>query len=161
PQHYLQTEAQFTKEFEPASPRCMAVDHDETLWLGTRYHGLYAFEYKNQQLHKLHHFHTGNGLTDNFVTAIRCDADNNILIGTQTGLDRLVKTKAGAYRLENITKSNNVFSFIDALLTDMLNNTYENTNPGTIYKIEPAQTIKSPVEPQLLIEEMKVNGNLV
>ncbi len=159
--HYLQKEAQFINEFESASPRCMAVDHEEKLWLGTRFQGLLAFEYKNKQLRKLYHFQTGNGLTDNFVTTITCDADDNMMIGTQTGIDQLVKIKEGGYRLENITKINNVFSFINALWIDTLNNAYAFTNAGTIYKVEPVQTVKSATGPQLLIEEMKVNGSLV
>jgi signal transduction histidine kinase/sugar lactone lactonase YvrE len=159
--HYLHREAQFVDEFESSSPRCMAVDNEEVLWVGTRFSGLYTFEYKNKQLRKLHHFQTGNGLTDNFVTALAYDADNNIIIGTQTGLDRLVKMKEGGYRVENITKSNNVFSYISAVWTDKLNNGYALTKTGTVYKVEPVQPEKSAAGPHLLIEEMKVNGTLV
>jgi len=159
--HYLHKESQFVDEFESASPRCMTVDKNEILWVGTRYHGLYAFEYKNKQLSKLHHFQTGNGLTDNFVTSLACDADNNIIIGTQTGLDRLVKIKEGDYRVENITKSNNVFSYINSVWTDQVNNVYALTSIGTLYKVEPVQSVKNVANPHLLIEEMKVNGNVV
>jgi len=159
--HYLHKETEFINEFESSSPRCMTVDNNEILWVGTRYHGLFAFEYKNKQLRKLQHFQTGNGLTDNFVTAIACDADNNMIIGTQTGLDRLVKTKEGNYRVENITKSNNVFSYIKSVWTDHLNNVYALTSTGTIYKVEPVRSEKNVANPHLLIEEMKVNGNLV
>jgi signal transduction histidine kinase/ligand-binding sensor domain-containing protein len=161
PLHYLQMEDQFVHEFGSASPRCMTVDKDELLWVGTRFNGLYAFEYKNKQLHQLYHFQTGNGLTDNFVTTLACDSDNNMIIGTQTGLDRLVKMKEGGYRVENITKSNNVFSYITPVWTDRLNNVYALTTTGIIYKAEPVRSEKNVPDPHLLIEEMKVNGNLV
>ena len=69
-----------------------------------------AFEYKNNQLRKLHQFRTQNGLTDNFVTSLACDANDNVIIGMQTGIDRLIKIKDSSYRLENITKSNNIFA---------------------------------------------------
>ena len=104
-------EFQFIKELETASPRCMVFDHEDLLWVGTRSHGLMGFQYKNNQLKKIYHFQTHDGLTDNYVTALACDKNNNIIIGTQTGLDRLVKTK-NSYRIENLTKSNNIFSFI-------------------------------------------------
>src|SRR6185436_16228514 len=112
PSHYLQKEFLSTNKFGAASPRCMVIDKNEIIWTGTRYHGLMAFEYKNKQLKKLHHFQTQNGLTDNFVTALACDGDDNIIIGTQTGIDRLLKTPDAGYHLENITKSNNIFAFI-------------------------------------------------
>jgi signal transduction histidine kinase/ligand-binding sensor domain-containing protein len=157
PSRYLQKEHHFLKEFEEASPRWITVDKDELLWVGTRYHGLMVFEYKNNQLRKLYHFQTHNGLTDNFVTSLACDENNNILVGTQTGLDRLIKIKEG-YRTENVTKSNNVFAYINYVWTDAGNNAFAWTNSGAVFRIEPAQTTIRAAEPQLLIEEMKING---
>ncbi|MDP4264177.1 MAG: histidine kinase [Bacteroidota bacterium] len=161
PIHYLQKEFQFVKEFGNASPRCMTVDKNETLWVGTRYDGLMAFEYKNNQLIKLRQFQTQNGLTDNFVTTLACDENDNIIIGTQTGMDRLVKEKETGYRLENITKSNNIFAYIRYIWTDVNNAAFALTNAGTIYRLEPVLPPKAIAQPQLIVEEMKVNGNPV
>ncbi|HLG38160.1 MAG TPA: histidine kinase, partial [Chitinophagaceae bacterium] len=158
---YLQKEFQYINEFETASPRCMAADKDEILWVGTRYHGLMGFEYKNNQLKKLHHFQTPNGLTDNFVTSLACDDNNNVIIGTQTGVDRLVKIKDGSYRLENITKSNNIFAFIDYVWTDASNTSFALTNSGVVFRVEPIFSNTTVGKPQLLIEEMKVNGKSI
>ncbi len=158
PANYLTKKAGFVKEFEQASPRCITVDSNEILWVGTRYDGLMGFEYKNNQLTKKYHFQTQNGLTDNFITSLACDKNDNILIGTQTGLDRLLKSKDNYYRIENVTKGNNIFSYINNLWADAGNNTFAFTNAGLVYKVEPAKAAAVTYQPQLLIEEIKVNG---
>ncbi len=126
--------------------------------MGTRYDGLPGFEYKDNHLKKRYQFQTQNGLTDNFITSLATDGDNNIIIGTQTGLDRLIKLKDGSYRVENITKSNNIFSYISIVWTDTYRNAFALTNSGTVFQLEPAQAGKTAFEPQLLIEELKING---
>ncbi len=161
PSHYLQKEFQSGKELEAASPRCLTVDKNEILWIGSRYHGLMSFEYKNKHLQKLHHFQTQNGLTDNFVTSLACDNNDNIIIGTQTGIDRLVKEKDGGYRLENVTKSNNIFAFISHVWTDVDNTAYALTNTGIVFQLEAVLPANEAIEPELLVEEMKVNGKTV
>lgn len=160
PSQYMREEFRFIKELEGTSPRCMTVDKNEVVWIGTRSHGLMAFEFKENQLKRLHHFKTQNGLTDNFVTAVACDSNNNIIVGTQTGIDRLIKTGDG-YRFENITKSNNIFSYIKEAWTDINNNAFAMTNAGDIYQIEPVLPPRIISEPQLVIEEMKINGQSV
>lgn len=161
PTGYLVEDHSVTKELGTASPRCMTVDKDGLFWIGTRYDGLMAFEYKNNRLEKRYHFQTGNGLTDDFITALTCDKNNNIVAGTQTGLDRLVKLNDSSYRIENITRSNNVFSFIVNVWTDAATNVYALTNAGTVFQVEPVQNSPVGYEPQLFIEEMKVNGQLI
>jgi signal transduction histidine kinase/ligand-binding sensor domain-containing protein len=161
PPHYLQKEFQSVSEFETASPRCMVIDKNEIIWTGTRYHGLMAFEYKNKQLKKLHHFQTQNGLTDNFVTSLTCDRNDNIIIGTQTGIDRLVRTQNNSYQLENITKSNNIFAYISYVWTNPRNEAFAITNTGDIFQVEPVLQANLTSGPELLIEEMKVNGKPV
>lgn len=158
PSDYLHRELQFVKEFGDASPRCVVVDKQGVLWIGTRYHGLLAFEYKNKTLRRLQHFKTENGLTDNFVISVACDANDNIIIGTQTGLDRLIKTSSSHYRVENITRSNNIFTYINYVWTDPQNNAFAQTNSGVVYQVEPVRASVVLAEPQLFIEEMKVNG---
>jgi signal transduction histidine kinase len=102
----------------------------------------------------------GNGLTDNFITALACDKNNNILVGTQTGLDRLIKAN-GSYSIENITKSYNIFSNITFIWTDADDNTFALSNAGSVFQIRPVKKTNSIFEPQLLIEEIKINGKLL
>jgi signal transduction histidine kinase/ligand-binding sensor domain-containing protein len=158
---YLQPKYHFLKEFENASPRCIAVDKNELLWVGNRYNGLMAFEFKNNQLIKRWHFKTDNGLTDNFITWLACDKTGNIIAGTQTGLDRLIKTNGNAYRVENITKSNNIFSYVTNVWTDAAGNAFALTNTGPVLQAEAVHQNSSYYQPQLLIEEIKINGKTI
>ncbi|NOT51871.1 MAG: hypothetical protein HOP10_11415 [Chitinophagaceae bacterium] len=158
--NYLKKEAVFINEFEGGSPRSMVFDHNGIIWVGTRYKGLMGFKYKNNQLKKVWHFQTQDGLTDNFVTSLACDRNNNIIIGTQTGLDRLIKTKEN-YQLENITKSNNTFTYINYVWTDGLNNAFAWTTNGDILQAEPVTEIENIPAPQLLLEEIKINGRSI
>lgn len=161
PLQYLQEKSRFLEELETASPRRMTVDKNGWFWIGTRYHGLMAFEYKNNRLVKRHHFQTRDGLTDDFVTSLTCDKNNNIVAGTQTGLDRLIKTKDNNYRIENITKSSNVFSYITAVWTDTADNLFALTNTNAVFQVESVQNGPAGHEPKLLIEEIKVNGKII
>ncbi|MBL7739131.1 MAG: hypothetical protein JNK14_07920 [Chitinophagaceae bacterium] len=161
PAQYLQKKYQFFNELENASPRCMTVDKKELFWIGTRYDGLMAFEYKDNQLIKRYHFKTENGLTDDYVITLACDRNNNIVAGSQTGLDRLIKTKDQTYRIENVTKSNNVFSIIYNVWTDAADNVFALTNAGAVFQVEPVHNGPAGYEPKLLIEEMKVNGQSI
>jgi hypothetical protein len=113
------------------------------------------------KLKKIQQFQTGQGLTDNFVTALACDSSGNIIVGTQTGLDRLVVSTPNEYRIENITKSNNIFGFIKTIWVNSRNETYALTNTGTLFQLLPVQPTGKKYEPQLFIEEIKVNGEPV
>ncbi len=157
PETYLKKELHFTKEFEDGSPRSMVVDGNEVLWVGSRYKGLTGFTVDTGGLKKTWHFQTQDGLTDNFITALTCDKDNNIIIGTQTGLDRLIKTQEG-YRLENITKSSNTFSYINYVWMDAANNAFAWTKTSDILQVEPATTVSNRIAPELLLAEIKING---
>lgn len=160
PSQYLKKEYQFSEEMETASPRSMVVDKNEMLWIGTRYHGLLAYEYKDGKLRKRYHLQTPNGLTDNFVTALACDDNGNLIIGTQTGLDRLVRSSDSTFRLENITKSNNIFTYIIYAWSEA-NASFAFSNSGVVYKVEPVTHSQESFQPQLVIEDMKVNGRSV
>lgn len=71
---YLQPVYHFTKEQITGSLRCFVMDKNGWMWIGTRDQGLVGYKQEAGRLNKLYHFHTGNGLTDNFVTALACDS---------------------------------------------------------------------------------------
>jgi signal transduction histidine kinase len=131
------------------------------VWIGTRNDGLMAFELKDNQLKRVQHFRTQTGMTDNFIVSLACDGNDNIIAGTQTGVDRVIKLGDNNYRVENITKSNNIFSFINNVWVDRNNNAFALTNSGTIFQLEPVQSSPAMIQPLLLIEEMKVNGKTI
>lgn len=157
PSRYFKEEKIFLQELEKSSPRCMVVDNDEKLWIGTRQDGILCFDMSGGTAKKVQHFTQSNGLTDNFVISLACDGNNNIIAGTQTGLDRILHTTSG-YRVDNITKSSNIFNFVQIVWTDAHDNAYGFTNTKTVLQVvAPNNMIPAPA-PQLLIENIRVNG---
>jgi signal transduction histidine kinase len=159
PGEYLKLIHRFSDELGHASPRCMVLDKNEVAWIGTRFNGLMGFTLENDQLKKIAHYQIAQGLTDDFITSLGCDSTNNILIGTQTGLDRLIHLSGNTYRLENITKSNGVFGYIHNIWIDKNNRSYAILN-NAVLQIAPVRTPKEYV-PDLFIEEIKINGEAV
>lgn len=137
--------------------RSFVMDKTGTVWTGTRDHGVLAYQLNGNRLIKKNHFHTGNGLTDNFVTSLACDSLNNIIIGTQTGLDRLLQLDENSYRIENLSKSNNLFAYISNTWADA-RNAYAITKTGVLLKVSQSTAETISYLPQLLLEEMKVNA---
>jgi ligand-binding sensor domain-containing protein/signal transduction histidine kinase len=62
-----------------SSPYCLTVDLEGALWVGTE-HGLLKYKGSERTVYT-----TSNGLSDDFVHAIRPDRDGNLWIGTDDG----------------------------------------------------------------------------
>ena len=160
PSQYFQPVFRFEKEQIIGSPRSFLIDKHGIIWIGTREDGIIGYEQKNDHLKQLYHFYTTNGLTDNFVTALACDSSNNIIVGTQTGLDRIVFDSSTSYRVENLSKSSNFFGFINQAWADA-NQAYALTNSGVLLQLSTTAETKKNNPPQLLLEEMRVNAQAI
>ena len=148
----------FTTPFENISLRSMAIDKNNIIWVGTRASGLIGFELKNDSLMRKYQFRIQQGITDNFITSLACDSSNNIIVGSQSGIDRLVLLPEKKYRVENITKSNNIFGYILRMWIDNTGAVNALRSAGTMLTIA-RDTLPPPAhEPDLFIEEIKVNG---
>jgi signal transduction histidine kinase len=159
PAHYLEIIYQFSESQIAGSPRCMEFDKTGNLWIGTRERGLFKYKTEINQLKELAHFTTGNGLTDNFVVSLACDSSNNILAGTQTGLDRIVSRSDGSYQVENLTKTKNYFGYISDIWVHADGQGYARTFSGSLLLIRPYQQSTGHYVPQLLLEEIRVNAS--
>ncbi|HEY6503432.1 MAG TPA: ATP-binding protein [Chitinophagaceae bacterium] len=159
---YLQLVFRFEKDQPGGSPRSFVIDKTGMIWIGTREHGLFACRLEGKQLKKILHFNIANGLTDNFITALACDSLNNIIAGTQTGVDRIIRDDADSYRVENVTKNGNFFAFISDVWADANNQSYALTSTGGLLQLSSSDAIKHKKNftPQLLIEEMRVNAHV-
>ena len=160
PSQYLQPVFRFEKEQILGSPRSFVIDKKGIIWIGTREDGIVGYEQKNDQLKQLYHFYSGNGLADNFVTALACDSSNNIIVGTQTGLDRIVFDPSTSYRVENLSRSSNFFGFISQAWADA-KQAYALTNTGALLQLSTTAETKKNDQPQLLLEEVRVNAQSV
>ncbi|TAL42746.1 MAG: hypothetical protein EPN92_11220 [Chitinophagaceae bacterium] len=160
PSQYLQLVFRFQKEQILGSPRSFVIDKNGIIWIGTREDGIVGYEQKTDHLKQLYHFYSANGLNDNFVTALACDSSNNIIVGTQTGLDRIVFDSSTSYRVENLSKSSNFFGFINQAWADA-KQAYALTNTGVLLQLSTTAETKKKNPPQLLLEEMRVNAQPV
>src|SRR5207302_8875094 len=101
----------FIKGLPEMYPRAIAVDSVNSIWLGTRYDGLYHIKLNGSKLELLKHYSIKEGLTDNFIYAITCDRENNLWVGTQSGLDKIMMSNNN-YFITNISKNNNIFQAV-------------------------------------------------
>ena len=161
PSQYLETVYDFDKSQIEGSPRCIEIDKTGSLWVGTRDHGLYMYQREGKQLKELAHFTTANGMTDNFVVSLACDSSNNIIAGTQTGVDRIIRSSDGNYQIENLTKTNNYFSYISDVWVGADEQGYARTFLGGLIMISPTQSSNRHYVPHLLLEEIRVNATRV
>ena len=157
PEHYLKPLYHFEKELDDISPRSVTFDKSGKIWIGTRFNGVIAYELNGAELKPIHQFQVQQGLTDNFITSLACDSSNNIIVGSPTGMDRLVLTGKNEYRIENITKSNNIFGSFENLWVDKKGNIHGIMGSNSLLQFSPPAPNKS-FTPQLFIEEIKVNG---
>src|SRR5207249_4502131 len=154
--NYLQLVHSFPRGQLTGSPRCFVFDKKGLIWIGTREHGLIGYKQEADQLKKKYQFNVGTGLMDNFVTSLACDSFNNLIVGTQTGLDRILFNADSTYRIENLSKSSNFFALIDQTWADK-NQAYALTSSGVLLQLSSAPVTKTNKSPQLLLEEIRVN----
>lgn len=159
--HYLQLAHDFSKELPPEmNPRSIAVDKQHTIWVGTRFHGIYQFKHNGTSLQLMHRYTTHEGLTDNFVYTLCTDADDNIWIGTQTGLDKIVY-RDGKYVIVNVGKNNNIFQTVYRIEVGKNKTTLALNSDGTLLRIKPEtmSPVQKPVS--FFLTSIKVNDGLV
>ncbi|MFI5154173.1 MAG: histidine kinase, partial [Chitinophagales bacterium] len=159
PTQYLQTIALFPELAGGISPRCLLLDKKNRVWIGSRDHGLFVFEWTGHQLESLFKFQRNNGLSDDFVTSLACDDANNIIVGTQSGLDRIV-TESKNYYVENLTKSNNFFSYISQVWANPDGSASALTGNGALIEVSAPDKRNLLKEPDLFIEELRLNGQV-
>ena len=158
--NYLQTVFHFGKDQLTGSTRCFVIDKNGLIWVGTREYGLFAYK-REDRLKLSYHFDVDNGVTDNFITALACDSMNNIIVGTQTGLDRILFGSNTSWRIENLSKSSNFFSFINQAWADANGQSYALTTSRILLQLSAPIAEKTAYHPRLILEEMRVNAQTV
>ena len=159
PSDYLSLLKEYSKELPEMSIRSMTIDNNNSVWIGTRYTGVYRLEFKGLDMVSYKHFTTKNGLTDNFIFHLSCDNNNTIWVGTQTGLDKIFR-KDDRYIIGNMSKSNNFFQSVIKIVTTKDNSVWALTNEGSILKVTSASPSMLPVPPPLLLTSLLVNNQL-
>jgi signal transduction histidine kinase/streptogramin lyase len=113
----LQLLKKFTSELPEINPRSLATDGKGRVWIGTRDHGLYCLFFDDLQLRSFRQLTMANGLSENFVNYLLCDTENTIWACTPTGLDKIRLEEDGHFTIEDITRSNDNYQFVDKVLS--------------------------------------------
>lgn len=158
--NYLRPLSHISPQQLGGSVRSFVMDKKGLIWIGTRDNGLLGYIEKENTLEKVFHFHTGNGLSDNFVTSLACDSLNNIIAGTQSGLDLVLYETDHSYKIENLSRNNNLFAYISQTWADNSHG-YGLTYSGVILQVTSSVKEKSAQTPRLLMEEVKINAKTI
>jgi signal transduction histidine kinase/ligand-binding sensor domain-containing protein len=157
PAHYLRLVHDFSTDIEGLSPRSVTIDTTGNIWIGTRYQGIYQYQWKGNQFKPIIQLTTTQGLTDNFNYYLYCDPYNQIWAGSQTGLDK-ISIKNGKYVIENITKSKNIFQGIYKIIHVEKNVYWALSSNGDRIVISSAPSENLSFTPTFFITRISVNG---
>ncbi|MFL5740859.1 MAG: two-component regulator propeller domain-containing protein [Flavisolibacter sp.] len=154
PVHYLQFAAHYSTGVPKMDPRSIAIKKND-LWIGTRYNGLFHFKLNGLKPIFVKQYTTKDGLTDNFIYSLSCDAAGNVWVGTQSGLDRMF-IKQGAYMIANTSKNNNIFQSVFRIAALKDSTVWALNKDGSLIRIKFSQPVISP-SPSLLLTSVRVN----
>lgn len=153
PLNYLKKELSFTIEAEGLSPRSITIDSSALIWVGTRLEGLFAFQLQNSKLTQLYHLTSANGLSENFISYLVTDEDNNIWACTPSGLDK-ISVKARIPVIENLTRQNSIYQFISKVAIDRYKTVWALSTGGLI-KIVNESEASTGYTPKLMITQIR------
>ena len=153
PLHYLEEKFYFKKELEGVSPRSLAIDKNDNLWIGTRTHGIHVFGMQNGQLTRKLIINMSNGLSDDFTIFLTCDEENAIWASSFLGLDKITVNN-GFPIVQNLTRQNNIYQSVFKVVIDKNNIGWGIMSNG-ILKILPEKKSVSHYNPNLMVTMMK------
>lgn len=109
--------------------RCLFEDAQQNIWVGTRYHGVYRVAKNNGGTLAVAGFNQSDGLTSNFIKAIRQDARGNVWVAFYQGLDKLI-AEGTSFRVFNFSKVNNYYASVIGMETDSARSIWLATGEG-------------------------------
>jgi signal transduction histidine kinase/ligand-binding sensor domain-containing protein len=159
PVNYLEEKKVFAKELAGLSPRSVIIDKNDNIWVGNRNRGISMFTLSSGTLVKKFIITTAAGLSDDFITHLACDANNNIWACSALGLDK-ISLKNGVPVIENITKQNNIYQSVFKAVIDKNNTAWGSVSNGLI-RILPESKRTIAYSPTLLLSMIKAGKDTV
>ena len=154
PANYLKLKHDLTNEMNLLNPRSLTVDATGNIWIGTRFEGLYCFQFEKEQLKLLYHITRKDGLTDNFINYLGCYKNNTIWASSLAGLDKLEIINNDLV-IENITQSNNLFFSIKKIMADKNGTYWAVSESGSLLKVFDEPVKQSTFTPKLYLTQIK------
>lgn len=107
-----------TKYYLPGiNVRSLYEDLKGDIWVGSRYSGVFRLGKNARDSFNILNISQSDGLTSNFIKAIREDNYGNLWIAFYQGLDKLIPKNDG-YKIFNFSRVNNFFTSITGMETD-------------------------------------------
>jgi two-component sensor histidine kinase len=153
PDKYFEQKLSFTKELSGINPRAFTFDRNNLFLIGSRSSGLYAFRLVDGILTQQFHLTSAAGLSDDFISHLAVDLDNNIWACSPSGLDK-ISIKNGVPVIENITKQNNIYQSVGKVVIDKNNTAWALLTNGLI-KITPENREPTGYSPTLIVSMIK------
>ena len=159
PDIYLEEKLSFTKELSGINPRSFIIDRNNLFLIGSRSFGLYAFRLTDGHLIQKFHLTSATGLSDNFISHLAVDLDNNIWACSPLGLDK-ISIKNGVPIIENITKQNNIYQSVNKVVIDKSNTAWALLSNGLI-KITSENRKPTDYSPTLMMGMVKAGKDTI
>lgn len=152
---YLKKHIIISNKLPGISPRSITIDKNNNIWIGSRNNGVHIFKIEQQKLIRQFYLDQEMGLSDNFITKLVCDRNNDIWACSPSGLDK-ISIINGIPVIENITKQNNIYQSVSNVVFDKTNNAWASLH-SSIIKITPDNRQTSGYSPSLLVS-MIISG---
>jgi len=134
-QHFNFNQNVFTTIKGIERPRCFLANDDNTLWIGSKEHGLYLYnKATGKYINYLSDADKPESISSNDIYGLAKDKDGNLWIGTKQGINKYDKK---AQKFVNYTEANGLpANWICGLLIDEKQNVWVSTSNG-IAKLNP------------------------
>jgi ligand-binding sensor domain-containing protein/putative methionine-R-sulfoxide reductase with GAF domain len=131
-----------TKYFLPNTGiRSLYEDTEGNIWAGSRFHGVFRLTKDVKDSFNILNLSQSDGLTSNFIKAIREDANGNFWIAFFQGLDKLIPQN-NKFQIFNFSRVNNFFTSVIGMEIDEDNLLWLATAEG-IVRIKDGELEKS------------------
>jgi ligand-binding sensor domain-containing protein/serine phosphatase RsbU (regulator of sigma subunit) len=137
---------------ENFTPTCITEDKESKIWIGTEIRGVLVL--KDTVIKR---YSINDGLLSNSINLINVDDFNNIYIGTNRGMNKIVQAENKIYTYTRKVGFTGIETKSNASYKDNDGNLWFGTINGAI-KYSPELSRKCPVEPLTHIINMTVNG---
>ncbi|HEY4207177.1 MAG TPA: two-component regulator propeller domain-containing protein [Puia sp.] len=151
----LQLLKRYKRELPDISPRSLAVDGKGRVWIGSRDHGLFCLFFDDLQLRSYRQITMANGLSENFVNYLLCDADNTIWACTPSGLNK-IRLENDHFTIEDVVPSNDSYQHLDKIFSSAGGVHWALTREGFM-KIDTPGQQRSGYQPHILFSKVLVD----
>lgn len=134
------------------TPTSLAEDHEGKIWIGTEGQGILVYDGDSI----VNQYTVRDGLLANLITLIEVDENNNIYIGTNKGLNKLMREEDKIYTYTQKNGFVGIETKNNASLLDKEGNVWFGTVNG-VTRYDPDKVKTDRVEPLTHITRLRVN----